>query len=342
MPDVARAPSRPDGGKTYNRRGLRRLAVPVLVFALLAGTTAAFAVTEALKLEPSPITRPRLDRVFSPTCACPQSTARLALRLREADTIDAVIVDAGGAPVRTLATDSAEVAGRLVFRWNGEDDAGTIVPDGPYRLRVHLDDERRTIVIPNVVRVDTEPPTAELVGLSPRTLSPDGDGRGDQARIELRLSERARPLVLVDGEVAAGGRMRSGGRAALVWRGTANGRPLPAGRYVVALQAQDRAGNVSTPSAGVVVRVRYVELAAEVVRARRGGVLRFGVLTDAQEFAWTLFRRARARRPLLEGTAETADVALRLPPRIRAGRYVLRVAAIGHADEAAVVVRPRR
>ncbi|MGH3032275.1 MAG: hypothetical protein ACRDNE_16220, partial [Gaiellaceae bacterium] len=72
---------------------MRRVVVTLLVLALLVATAAAFAVTEALKLEPSALSRPRLDRIFSPTCACPQSTARLAFRLREADTIDAVIVD---------------------------------------------------------------------------------------------------------------------------------------------------------------------------------------------------------------------------------------------------------
>jgi hypothetical protein len=321
---------------------LRRVAITLLVLALLVATTAAFAVTEALKLEPSALSRPRFDRIFSPTCACPQSTARLALRLRESDTIDAVIVDAQGDLVRTLASDRRETAGRVVFRWDGEDDAGSLVPDGPYRLRVHLADERRTIVIPNVVRIDTDPPRVELVEVSPRILSPDGDDRGDRARIQLRLSERARPLVLVDGAPAARGRERSAGRAALAWPGTVRGRPLTAGSYVLTLQARDRAGNLSVPSDGAIVRIRYIELAKATLRARRGRVLRFRVLTDAQTFRWALLRRGDARRALLSGTASTERVTLGLPRRIRAGRYVLRVTARGHADQARVLVRRPR
>jgi hypothetical protein len=321
---------------------LRRVAITLLVLALLVATTAAFAVTEALKLEPSALSRPRFDRIFSPTCACSQSTARLALRLREADTIDAVIVDAQGDLVRTLASDRRETAGRVVFRWDGEDDAGALVPDGPYRLRVRLADERRTIVIPNVVRVDTDPPRVELVEVSPRVLSPDGDGRGDRARIQLRLSERARPLVLVDGAPAALASERSPRRAALVWPGTTQGRPLPAGSYVITLQARDGAGNLSVPSDGAIVRIRYIELAGGALRARRGRVLRFRVLTDAQTFRWALLRRGDARRALLSGSASTTSVTLGLPRRIRAGRYVLRVTATGHADEARVVVRRPR
>ena len=38
----------------------------MLVLGLLGGTAAAFAVTEGLKLEPSPILSPRIAKVFSP------------------------------------------------------------------------------------------------------------------------------------------------------------------------------------------------------------------------------------------------------------------------------------
>ncbi|HYY75843.1 MAG TPA: FlgD immunoglobulin-like domain containing protein [Gaiellaceae bacterium] len=321
---------------------MRRVAVPLLVLALLVATTAAFAVTEALKLEPSALSRPRFDRIFSPTCACPQSTARLAVRLREADTIDAVIVDADGDLVRTLASESREPAGRVVLGWNGEDDGGDVVPDGRYRLRVHLDDERRTIVIPNLVRVDTDPPTVELVEVSPRVLSPDGDNRGDRARIGLRLSERARPLVLVDRARAAAARSRARGRSELVWPGTTRRGPLATGSYVVTLRARDRAGNLSAPTAGSVVRIRYIELAGGTLRARRGGTLRFRVSTDVAGFRWAILRRSGARRGLLRGTATSESVTLGLPRRIRTGGYVLRVAARGHSDEARIVVRARR
>lgn len=321
---------------------MRRVALTLLVLALLVGTTAAFAVTEALKLEPSTVSRPRFDRVFSPTCDCAKSSARLTLRLREEETVDAVVVDAEGDPVRTLASDVRETPGRLVFRWNGEDEAGATVPDGAYRLRIRLEDERRTIVIPNVVRVDTEPPVVELVELSPRVLSPDGDGRGDRVEIELRLSERARPLVLVDGALAARGGPRPRGMVTIAWRGTRRGRPLPEGFYAVSLRARDRAGNLSPPTEATAARIRYVELAGRSLRARHGGALRFRVLTDAATYEWALLRRGREGRAVLAGTAATESVVLRLPQRIRAGRYVLRVVANGHADETPVVVRTRR
>jgi flagellar hook capping protein FlgD len=130
------------------------MAVPVLVLLLLVAATAAFAVSEALKQERSPVHRPRFTKVFSPTCECAKSTAVLSVKLRTREKIDAIVVDENGDPVRTLATDASRRPGRITFRWDGRDDAGDLVPDGSYRLRMHFRGDGRTIVIPNVIRVD--------------------------------------------------------------------------------------------------------------------------------------------------------------------------------------------
>lgn len=223
----------------------------MLLLVLLAGTTTAFALTEALKLEQSPVSRPRFKSVFSPTCACPQATARLAVRLRDADTIDAVIVDEDGDPVRTLASREPYASGRTVFRWDGRDDRGEIVPDGTYRLRLHFDDADRTILIPDTVRVDTRPPAIELVSVEPRRL----EAGGDAATIVVRLTERSRPLLLANGELILRGPVGDPGRVQLMWDGTVEGQPLSRGRYALTLEAQDRAGNASTPTEAVIVRI---------------------------------------------------------------------------------------
>jgi hypothetical protein len=223
----------------------------VLLLVLLAGTTTAFALTEALKLEQSPVSRPRFKSVFSPTCACPQATARLAVRLRDADTIDAVIVDEDGDPVRTLASREPYASGRTVFRWDGRDDRGEIVPDGTYRLRLHFDDADRTILIPDTVRVDTQPPAIELVSIEPRRL----EAGGEAATIVVRLTERSRPLLLANGELVLRGPVGDPGRVQLMWDGTVEGQPLSRGRYALTLEAQDRAGNASAPTEAVIVRI---------------------------------------------------------------------------------------
>ena len=72
----------------------------MLVVALLAATAAAFALTQGLKLQKSPIFGTRVQPVFSPVCDCPKQTARIAW-LRKADRLDISIVD-GGEVVRTI------------------------------------------------------------------------------------------------------------------------------------------------------------------------------------------------------------------------------------------------
>jgi hypothetical protein len=308
------------------------------VLALIGGTTAAFTLTEALKLQRSPIGKPRFRLFFSPTCECPKSMARLSFRLRREDSLDAVIVDADGEPVRKLTSGDERSPGRVVLRWDGRTDGGVLAPDGAYRLRIHLDEERRTIVVPNVFRLDTEPPTAELLSLAPRVLSPDGDGRRDSATLEVGLSEAARPIVLVDGTAAEAGRLAESGDSELDWAGSREGNALPAGVYVVGVQVRDRAGNLSSPSSGITVRIRYVSLGRSSYTATRGGVLHFRVASDAERIHWRLLRRGKV---VLRGADAPGAVSAPLPRRIERGRYVLRVAANGHRAEAKVLVKPR-
>src|SRR4029453_12071463 len=118
----------------------------------------AFVLTEALKLEPTPISRPRFNVAFSPGCACIHDTARLPVRLKEAETIDATIVDSEGDEVRTLTLASPREPGRTVLLWDGKDDRGEIVPDGTYRLRLSFERSDRSIVVPNPIQVDTRAP----------------------------------------------------------------------------------------------------------------------------------------------------------------------------------------
>lgn len=308
------------------------------MLALIGGTTAAFTLTEALKLQRSPIGKPRIRPFFSPTCECPKSTARMLIRLKKEDRLDAVVVDSDGDTVRTLASGVRKTPGKVIFTWDGRTDAGALAPDGAYRLRVHLDEEHRTIVIPNVTRLDTQPPGAELVSLAPRVLSPDGDGRRDSATLVVSLGERSRPVVLVDGTPAHAGRRAPAGESELDWPGTREGRPLREGTYVVGVQARDRAGNLSPPSSGLTVRLRYILLGRKTYRVPRAGTLRFRVSTDATRFVWRL---VRAGKVVLRGEERPPAAAVRLPERIERGRYQLEVVANGHRAEAALIVGPR-
>lgn len=308
----------------------------VLVLALIGGTTAAFTITEALKLEPTPITAKRAEELFSPGCGCPTGVAKLSMRLRRNDRLDLDIL-AGGEPIRNLARDLEAKKGRVRVRWDGRNDAGEIVPDGSYRLRVHLRDDDRTVVIPRTIRVDTESPDFEILDVDRPVISPDDDGRRDSVRIGYESSEDGAAVVFVNGRLAAEGAFNPAGEADVAWDGHVDGRAVPAGDYTLFLRVRDAAGNLSAP-ATVSVEVRYIELVQSVLEVPRGGKLRFRVLTDAERFSWSL---QHARGGVTRFDVEPGAVVVRLPARTRPGRYVLEVEANGHRDRAVVRVLRR-
>jgi hypothetical protein len=229
---------------------VRRPGLIVLAVTLLVGSVAAFTYTQKLKLERSPIATARFERWLSPECDCPRATAGLSFLLRERERIDATIVDGDGNFVRTLLAGSELGPGRVRTKWDGRDEAGRIVPDGEYRVRVRMRDERRTIVIPVDVHVDTVPPRAQLLGVSSTTLGP-----GERIQLSYATNEFGRPFLLVDGELAARGSRRTPGRSTVVWGGRTRRELLMPGIYAVSLIVQDRAGNRSEPTASADVAV---------------------------------------------------------------------------------------
>lgn len=316
----------------------------MLVLALLGGTATAFALTQALKLRRSPITAPRFDRVFSPGCGCDHRRARLSLVLRKGDTLDAEIVDVDANAVRTLAENRRRPKGRAGFVWNGRDESGAVVPDGPYRLRIHLDDARRTILLPNEVEVDTKPPRGRVLRVSRRILSPDGDRRNDRVRVRYRSSERAQAVLRANGVPVARTKFRRSGAGVVLWSGRIGERPARAGLFGLSLQLLDEAGNVSEPSQPVGVRVRYLELLGGRLRVPREGRLAFSVATDVAVYRWVLLRRTVFGPPgaaVLRGVGRARQTLALLPRRIKPGRYVLRVSARGHMDSVSVRVSRR-
>jgi hypothetical protein len=297
---------------------LLRLAPFLLVVALLAATAAAFAVTEGLKLEPSPVNGTEVDKVFSPVCACGTKVAHISFRLRKADGVTLVIVDRGGGVVRRLVGGRRFSRGRHGFTWNGRDDAGTVVADGSYQPRVHLASAHRTIVLPNPIRVDTKPPSAKLT-IKRRVFTP---GR---TRIEAfyRVSEPAHAILYANGRRVVGPSRFSRRSDKLDWFA----KGARAGRYRLTLRAVDLAGNVGPATRPIVVRAVYVELAEHSLRAKAGGAIavRFGPVRTVR---WRLHGNTGVAR---HGT-------LRVKAPARPGRYTLYVLSGGHADRATVVV----
>ena len=217
---------------------MARLGPTLLVLALLAGTAAAFGVTEALKTSPSPILETQVAKTFSPVCGCATRTARIAFRLRRDDRLVIAIQDSRGRTVRVLFSSRHRVpAGSHEWAWNGRLDGGARAPDGEYRPRVELEDADRAIVLPNRITLDTRPPRVTLVG-RPRLGGPG------PVVVHYRVDEPARGLLTIGGSrIARTYRVRLDYTlriAAATLAAQATSGP-------VTLAAEDLAGNRSAP-----------------------------------------------------------------------------------------------
>jgi hypothetical protein len=97
----------------------------------------------------------------------------------------------------------------------------------------------------------------------------------------------------------------------------------------VRLRALDSAGNLSSPTRAVVVRIRYIELQRQVFHVKTGARFGVKVVTDAKRYSWHF--------------GKLGNVARRAVLHLRAGApgtYRLVVAANGHVSRALVVVSP--
>ena len=303
---------------------MARLLSTLLVLFLLGGTAAAFAVTEGLKLAPSPITGTSVAKTFSPRCECDKDTAAVDFKLRRADRLTITIIDADGHAVRTLVERASFGRGQQSFVWNGRNDGGSIAPDGEYRPRVHLARAHQTIVLPNPIRVDTTPPKTTLVSIEPHALSP----AHRKAKVRYRVSEQARGIVYVDGRRAVVSLFHPlDGKLDLYLR--LHGADLSRGRHSVSVGAVDLAGNVGRATAPQHIFVRYVKLARRAIRVRAGAAISVRY-SGAGTVRWRLDGRT--------GISRHGTVRIRAPRAV--GRYGLFVLQDGHADRAIVTVVP--
>ena len=282
---------------------------------LLGATAAAFVVTERLKLEPSPITHVFVTKVFSPTCECDTDLGVIAFRLRRANRVTLSIADKGRRTIRTLVGPIARHRGEFSATWDGRDADGAVVPDGVYRPLVHL--RHRTILMPNVIRVDTTPPRIRVHSVAPRVLVP-----GKRLRVRYSLSEPAHAYVFLNGRKIVVGRSTQ-----QLWKVEWPVRARP-GRYYVTVAARDVAGNLSdaTKPVLVIVPMRVLTQSVHVKPKRR---LSVRLDTDGRAYHWQLAGG--------EGFASARTLVLRAPKK--AGRYALVLRQDGLAHRVLVVVK---
>jgi hypothetical protein len=307
-----------------------RVLPTAIVVALLAASAGAFALTERAKLERSPIYGTRVvNPVFSPAgTAKPAVTVEFRVRPRER--LDAWIAERDGTKVDDLLVGrSVRPREKVDLVWDGLLPNGLAAPDGVYRPVVKLLRSHRTITLPSDLRLDTRPPVIHVQHPQFPIISPDGDGHADVFRVPYTVSEPAHAILLLRGRqvVFTRGQKLSG---TLVWNGfrPRSTRPLPPGRYVLGVEAQDVAGNRSQLLRFAIAQVRYVVLARKRVVVRAGGRFALRVSTDAPTVEWRLHGRS--------GTERRGTLHFRAPRK--PGVYRLYVTVAGHSATCAVVV----
>lgn len=157
----------------------------------------------------------------------------------------AVIADRGDACREDVFTGL-----RVLDPRRGRDPSGGVNADGEYRVRVHLLSEHRTIVFPNLIRLDTVAPVIDGFNVTRRTIH-----LGERTRITYRFSKSAHPIVFVDGREAVYGRFAHSS-GTVDWFGKVASRPVRRGVHRLILEARDAAGNTSRATEAVLVRVR--------------------------------------------------------------------------------------
>jgi hypothetical protein len=293
-----------------------RLFSTALLFALLGATSVAFVITEGLKLEPSPVTKVFVTKIFSPTCECPTDFSLIAFRLRKADRVTLSVVGKGGRLVRTLVGPDERGKGPVSATWDGLAEDGSVAPDGVYRVQVHL--RHRTIRMPNRLQVDTTPPVVKVRHVGPRVLE-----LGRRLKVRYLLNEPGRVSVFLSGKRVVLGRSTRL-RWKVEWR--VHGRP---GKYRVTVAARDVAGNLSNASRPVTV-VIPLRVLTQRVQVAVGAKFAVRLDVDSRAYHWRLGKQG--------GFASGHRLVLRAPSK--PGRYALVIRQDKVPHQVPVLVQP--
>ena len=338
-----------------------RIAFAVLVCA----TFAAFFAAQELKSTP-----PRVQDVtrqspyFSPNRDGRFDRARISFRLKRTDDVTAVVVDRADDELRVLVDNRRLRAGeRMRLAWDGRDDAGRLVPDGIYRMRLKLRRQGRAVLIPRNVEKDTRPPDIRVTSIGPEhvpgaELLPREDG--DPARVTFQAPGRRKEILVYRTDVRP---LRAVFKTPVAleddatswdWDGTVRGRRVAPGTYLVVVRARDRAGNIGSSTAipprfeygqalpgrgGITVRYLRAQGPASPVVA--GGIARVAVESAGARFRWTL-RRVGSPAVRKRGSGTRSRVVRFAAPRGKSGLYVFEVRTRTRRSAAPLIVQSRR
>jgi FlgD Ig-like domain len=319
------------------------------VFAVLVvATLGAFVLAQQLKSDfPLVIRFATQPAHFSPNGDGYRDSTRIGFDLSEPASVSFMVVDSEGKEVRQLVTDR-NLAGDAKHRWtwDGRNDAGTVVPDGTYRMRVVRRDESRVIDSVKEIGVDTVPPEVTLASATPNVIPAGLPGATPTVKLTYRGPQNKAPIVRVfrtdDGPVHVVRRFRGHGRTA-VWDGRVSAgsertTPAPEGGYAFTVAVRDRAGNLTeaplpTPTAAVArsrtgVTVARFTLRGPLSAVPAGGVAPLEVGPVDRDFKFAVSRLGDPK-PLLHGARVGGRFRIHIPSKMRTGVYIVRVRSRG-------------
>jgi len=330
---------------------------PAAAFAaLVAATVGAFFVTQHLKVSTPLIAgfpSPQPAAISPRQTGCGGKDRRTMVSfylLHRADDVDVYVIDSSGAIVATLASGRhMRIKVRKpdgVFYWDGREDGGSLAPDGTYYIRVALIHQGRTAEVSSAAGV---PLPIAVKTVPPRPLVTRVDVAGE-GMVPALIPQHGKPAQIhYRGNEQRGGTVRiyrtdlpgaprlvksyptpwKGSTA--IWNGLIDGRPAPAGTYLMGLDVTDNACNTghfparippapgSTPHAGVTVRYLAAQPPLDPIAAGSRAIVY--VDSRGRSYGWTL-TRAGARAPVSRGAGRGYQLHVTVPGR-GAGLYEL-------------------
>lgn len=311
--------------------------------ALVVATVGAFFVTQHLKVSTpliagGPYPSPSVISPRSTGCGGQHRRTNLSFYLlHRTDDVSVYIVSSDGTIVRTLASSRHMRRGVRSpdgqFPWDGRLDNGRVAPSGTYFYRIALLGQGRTIELTKTpVQVINTPPHPVIDSVSP-DLIPD---KGKPVTIRYSGNEqRGGTLRIYRTDLPGSPRLVKSyltpwNGQTVTWNGTINGKPAPAGTYLIGLDVTDAACNTgrfptelpptrgSTPNAGVTVRY----LAAQPPFGPVAAGTNASVYVDSRQrpYRWTLHRVGSRR--LTRGAGHGYSLTVNVPGS-QAGLYVL-------------------
>jgi len=356
--------------------------VALVAFVLLVvATGGAFVLAHELKSAPPLIQKITHRGSVSPNGDGRQEEMAFGLTLKRTNRVTLEIVDRDGRTVDTILRDvEARAYRRVRATWSARREDGRPFPDGSYRLKIVLPDEGRSVVHTTSFALSTSPPRPRVLRVGPTSaaarnggplIMPTAGGRPAEATVRLRgwrptarvVRVSPRPMTIVRRlpvtdvvRTARGaGKEPHGERRALegkvAWDGTIDGRPAPAGTYVIQVCVRNLAEvegcgptargprGLPVPDAdgrfagrgGITVRDLAVQVKPGPVKA--GNRMTFFVDARGARYRWTL-RRVGARAAVDRGTSD--EPVLKVDGRsARGAAYLLDVST---ADGARITV----